>query len=128
MRLRQDDEPGRKSRPQAQGIGRLGLAVADRLDAPTDVLGDEGGCIDRKSQQNGHELGQDNHAAEKVEALKLGHRKGHVESANEANQNRQADNQRQPRPEAWELLARQLLTSVRPAHHEDRPDDPEHQR
>ncbi len=48
-------------------MGRLGLAVADRLDAGAHDLGDEGGGVDGQRQQQRHEFRDHHHAALEIE-------------------------------------------------------------
>ena len=66
--LRNDDEAQHLAVGEADGAGRLLLALGHAQDAGAHDLGDEAGGVDRQPQQQRHELGLDHHAALEIEA------------------------------------------------------------
>ena len=77
--------------------GGLLLALGHALDAGADDLGDEGAGVDDETDDQRHELGQDDDAALEVEAAQL--RIGEVEgrAREEERDHRQPDDQPQRR-------------------------------
>ena len=99
-RLRHHHEAQRRTGPQAQRIGRLGLPLGDREDAGAHHLGDEGRGVDHEPEQQRHELRQHLDAAADVEAPGLGIVELHRKAGQRQHGERQRDHEPERRPTA----------------------------
>ena len=110
---------------KSQSVRRLGLAVADALDARADDFGDEGGRIEPECEPKRHQLWDHHNATDEVETLQHRHFQSKRDAGDEKGQERQADDEPETGKEHRELFTRCHLALLGPPANEKGRDDAE---